>query len=80
MENLKGKFLNKYDKDKKCNVISADKVLEDKNIVCFYFSAHWCPPCRGFTPILKSFYEVRKLPQNHLLFEYVLVYTTILIR
>jgi nucleoredoxin len=22
-----------------------------------YFSAHWCPPCRGFTPQLKSFYE-----------------------
>jgi len=22
-----------------------------------YFSAHWCPPCRGFTPQLKAFYE-----------------------
>lgn len=21
----------------------------------FYFSAHWCPPCRHFTPLLKSF-------------------------
>ena len=20
-----------------------------------YFSAHWCPPCRGFTPQLKEF-------------------------
>mmetsp|Transcript_30620 Transcript_30620/g.78629 ORF Transcript_30620/g.78629 Transcript_30620/m.78629 type:complete len:173 (-) Transcript_30620:372-890(-) len=22
-----------------------------------YFSAHWCPPCRGFTPHLKTVYE-----------------------
>merc|ERR1712038_793379 len=26
----------------------------DKDLVGFYFSAHWCPPCRNFTPVLKE--------------------------
>lgn len=25
-----------------------------------YFSAHWCPPCRGFTPVLRDFYSELK--------------------
>lgn len=30
--------------------------LAGKNIL-LYFSAHWCPPCRAFTPKLKEAYE-----------------------
>jgi len=38
--------------------------------VGLYFSAHWCPPCRGFTPMLKAFYEAHAESSN---FEIVFV-------
>jgi thioredoxin-like negative regulator of GroEL len=34
--------------------------LANKKIVCLYFSAHWCPPCRGFTPVLEEKYKELK--------------------
>ena len=33
--------------------------LADK-VVGLYFSAHWCPPCHGFTPKLTEVYTVIK--------------------
>ena len=31
-----------------------------------YFSAHWCGPCRGFTPKLINFYEVANKDQKQI--------------
>lgn len=31
--------------------------IAKNSIVCIYFSAHWCPPCRGFTPVLTEAYK-----------------------
>jgi len=34
----------------------ATSEFKDK-MVGFYFSAHWCPPCKAFTPVLAGVYE-----------------------
>jgi len=57
-------------------LVKADKTvvpvagLKDK-IVGLYFSAHWCPPCRAFTPKLVEFYN--QLKQQNRPFEIVFV-------
>jgi nucleoredoxin len=47
-----------------------DEALKGKYIA-LYFSAHWCPPCRGFTPKLKETYEKMKAKRDD--FEFVFV-------
>lgn len=43
------------------NIADAVKKLADNEVVGFYFSAHWCPPCRGFTPqLVKKYNDLRK--------------------
>jgi nucleoredoxin len=44
----------------KDGMVAPNDVLANK-VVGIYFSAHWCPPCQGFTPILSDFYQKLKL-------------------
>ena len=36
---------------------TAEVALADKTYIGIYFSAHWCGPCRAFTPMLVNFHE-----------------------
>ncbi len=51
--------------------VNGADVLKGKKLVALYFSAHWCPPCRAFTPELVKFRN--KAVSNNLPFEVVLV-------
>jgi nucleoredoxin len=38
----------------------SSEILNDIEVLGIYFSAHWCPPCRGFTPKLSENYTALK--------------------
>ncbi|MDQ2824325.1 MAG: hypothetical protein M3R29_02645 [Verrucomicrobiota bacterium] len=44
-------------------VPSDDEAFAHKKLIAFYFSAHWCAPCRKFTPQLVEYYN-RVAPQH----------------
>ncbi|HYS94923.1 MAG TPA: thioredoxin-like domain-containing protein, partial [Chthoniobacterales bacterium] len=46
-----------------------DTALANKKLIAFYFSAHWCAPCRKFTPQLVDYYN--RVAAQHPEFEIV---------
>lgn len=46
-----------------------DEELNRKKIYGLYFSAHWCPPCRKFTPQLVDYYN--RIARDHPEFEII---------
>ena len=40
--------------------ISSPYMIYTINCIRLYFSAHWCPPCRRFTPLLGEAYNAHK--------------------
>lgn len=57
-------------KDKKFSPLPRAQ-LNGTRFVAFYYSAHWCPPCRGFTPELVTAYK--EIKAAHPEFELVFV-------
>merc|ERR1719440_1761873 len=39
------------------DILGSDVEKAAGKCIGLYFSAHWCPPCRGFTPKLAEFYK-----------------------
>ncbi len=48
-----------------------DAGLENKKLIALYFSAHWCAPCRKFTPQLVDYYN--QIVPQHPEFEIIFV-------
>lgn len=51
--------------DHQGNQVSLDE-LKQKELLGFYFSAHWCPPCKQFTPVLAECYKKLKAKGKNL--------------
>lgn len=41
----------------KHGLVNTQDLIANKRAVLVYFSAHWCPPCKNFTPILAEAYK-----------------------
>eukprot|EP00457_Paulinella_chromatophora_P004239 gb/GEZN01004249.1/.p1 GENE.gb/GEZN01004249.1/~~gb/GEZN01004249.1/.p1 ORF type:complete len:462 (+),score=92.03 gb/GEZN01004249.1/:302-1687(+) len=46
--------------DQEGQIHKLGELVKDKEVIGLYFSAHWCAPCRAFTPKLAEFYKQLK--------------------
>ena len=53
--------------------VDTEQIFGEGKVVGVYFSAHWCPPCRSFTPNLVKFYNSVKAGPNASKFDIVFV-------
>jgi len=71
IENLTSKLGTKLCSHNSIDLVDTNTILQSSDVVGFYFSADWCPPCRKFTPILIDRYN--KLKQANKNFEVVFI-------
>lgn len=69
VENLLGKELCGQDGVS----IPTESLCGSNKVLGLYFSAHWCPPCRGFTPKLAEFYKAVKNTPNAANFDIIFI-------
>jgi len=64
-DSLGDEFLSGIDGE----TVSIDEVKESASYIGLYFSAHWCPPCRKFTPdLIKAYKEHLKAKGLEIIF------------
>lgn len=69
LENLLGDHVIRQTGEK----VQINSLCGKDKVIGIYFSADWCPPCKGFTPKLVEFYNKLKGSEQNLKFEIVFV-------